>query len=88
VLFLLSRSFDLSAGVGIGLLVLQTWRFGEPTEILVGEVAMVLLVPFKKILDRHTHVTMLNNATLDKSLPDGGIGEENGLDKNATGLRR
>ena len=87
-LFLLSRNFDLSAGVGIGLLVLQTWRFGEPTEIRVGEVAIVLLVPFKKIMDKHTHVTILDDGLLENNLPDGHVGEENGLDKNTTKLHR
>jgi acyl phosphate:glycerol-3-phosphate acyltransferase len=87
-LYLLSRNFDLSAGVGIGLLVLQTWRFGEPTEILIGEVAIVLLVPFKKILDRHTHVTMLEDHTLGKNLPEGEVKSENGFNQHTTGLRK
>jgi glycerol-3-phosphate acyltransferase PlsY len=88
VLYGLTRHFDLSAGVGIGLLVLQTWRSGQPTEIVVGEVAIILLVPFKKILDRHTHVSILDSSLLENSLPDVHVEEKNGLDKNTTRLHR
>jgi glycerol-3-phosphate acyltransferase PlsY len=69
MLYLLTRHFDLSAGVGIALLVLQTWRFSEPTEILVGEVAIVLLVPFTKLLDRHPNVIILDDSTLENNPP-------------------
>jgi glycerol-3-phosphate acyltransferase PlsY len=88
VLYVLTRHFDLSAGVGIGLLVLQTWRFGQPTEILVGEVAIVLLVPFKKLLDRHSNVTMLDETPLENGLPAADTKEGNGLHTKTTGLHR
>jgi glycerol-3-phosphate acyltransferase PlsY len=88
VLYVVTRHFDLSAGVGIGLLVLQTWRFGQPTEILVGEVAIVLLVPFKKLLDRHTNISMLDESILENGLPAADTKEENGFHTKTTGLHR
>jgi glycerol-3-phosphate acyltransferase PlsY len=88
MLYLLTRHFDLSAGVGIALLVLQTWRLGQPTEILVGEVAIVLLVPFKKFLDRHPNVIILDDSTLENDLPVTDSEERNGFHKNPTGMHR
>jgi glycerol-3-phosphate acyltransferase PlsY len=69
VIYLLTRNFDLSAGIGVALLVFQTWRFGEPTEFLIGEIAIVLLVPIKKLLDRHQHVILLGNPPVENGLP-------------------
>jgi len=88
LIYLVTRHFDLSAGLGIALLVFQTWRFGQPAEILVGEVAIVLLVPFKKLLDRHSNVILLDEATLENGLPAADTKEENGLHTKTTGLHR
>ena len=88
VMYGITRHFDLSAGVGIAVLILQTWRFGQPAEILVGEVAIVLLVPFKKLLDRHDNVAMLDETTLENGLPVVHPEENNGFHKNTTGLHR
>lgn len=84
VLYLLTRNFDLCAGVGIALLVLQTLGFGEPTEILIGEVAIVLLVPIKKLLDRHQNMILLGNAPVKNDLPTVNSEEANNLHEHPT----
>ena len=88
VLYLLTRSFDLSAGVGIGLLVLQTWRFGEPPEVVIGEIALVLLVPIKKLLDKHQNVTLIGNAPEKEDLPAVKAEEKNGIADKRTQQHR
>ena len=56
LLYLITRHSDLSAGIGIGLLVLLIWVLGEPIELRVCAVAMILLVPAKTLLDRPRRV--------------------------------
>ena len=51
-LYLLTRHSDLSASVGIGLLVFLIWRSGEPMQLLVCSILMILSVPAKMLLDR------------------------------------
>jgi len=48
----------------------------------------VLLVPFKKLLDRHSNVTMLDETTQENGLPAVDTKEGNGLHTKTTGLHR
>jgi glycerol-3-phosphate acyltransferase PlsY len=51
VLYLVTRHSDLSASIGIGLLVLLMWVVDKPPQLLVCSVAMILSVPLKKAID-------------------------------------
>lgn len=81
VLYFLTRNFDISTGAGIALIVFQTWRLGEPPEFIIGEIAIVLLIPFKKLLDRHQNVTIPENTYIENGLPTANPKEANGFQK-------
>jgi acyl phosphate:glycerol-3-phosphate acyltransferase len=88
VLYLLMRNFDLSAGAGIALLVFLTWRFGGTPELILGEVAIVLLVPTKKFLDRLQAVPQIEDTSAETSLPAADTEAQNGFQENTTGIHR
>lgn len=56
LLFLITRHSDLSAGIGIGLLVLLLVARGQPLLLVVSAIGMVLTVPVKMLLDRPRRV--------------------------------
>jgi len=87
VLYLLTRNFDVSAGAGIALLVFQTYRFGGTPELILGEVALVLLVPGKKFLDRHQAALKIEEPSTENSLPTADTEAQNGFQEN-TSLHR
>jgi glycerol-3-phosphate acyltransferase PlsY len=52
LLFLVTRHSDLSAGVGIGLVVFLMWRWDEPRLLLISMIGLILSIPAKTLLDR------------------------------------
>jgi len=52
LLFLVTRHSDLSAGIGIGLLVLLLVVRGQPFLLVASAIAMILTIPAKMMLDR------------------------------------
>ena len=56
LLFLITRHSDLSAGVGIGLLVLLLVVRGQPALLVVSAIGMILTIPAKMMLDRPRRV--------------------------------
>jgi glycerol-3-phosphate acyltransferase PlsY len=49
--YLVSRNFDLSAGVGLGLIAVLAWSAHQPPILLAYAVLLFLSIPAKKILD-------------------------------------
>ena len=49
--YLVTRLFDLSAGIGLGLLVFLAWRAGESTAWVAYAGSMFVLIAIKKRLD-------------------------------------
>jgi glycerol-3-phosphate acyltransferase PlsY len=56
LLFLITRHSDLSAGIGIGLLVLLLVVRGQPFMLVASAIGMILTVPAKMMLDRPRRV--------------------------------
>jgi glycerol-3-phosphate acyltransferase PlsY len=56
LLFLATRNSDLSAGVGIGLMVLLMTLTGQPVGLMISTLVMILSVPAKQALDRPRRV--------------------------------
>ncbi len=56
--FLLTRNSDLSASIGIVLMLSLMWRDGQPPIVLLGALGMILFVPVKMLIDkpRRTHL--------------------------------
>jgi glycerol-3-phosphate acyltransferase PlsY len=52
LLYLVTRHSDLSASIGIGLLVFLMWRMGQPALLVLSTVVLILTVPAKMLLDR------------------------------------
>lgn len=51
-IYLITRHADLSAGIGIGLVVLLMVLLGLPTRLLAGTLILILSIPAKMLLDR------------------------------------
>jgi glycerol-3-phosphate acyltransferase PlsY len=50
LLYLLTRHSDLSAGIGVGLILLLLWVFDEPPVVILGSLGTILSIPGKKLL--------------------------------------
>ena len=61
--YLVTRTFDLSAGIGLGLLVLLAWRAGEPTAWVVYAGLLFVLIAIKKRLDLPRRRALMQSAT-------------------------
>jgi len=53
VAYIVTRSADLSAGLGCGVIALLLVIFKQPDTFLIYTVATLLFIPFKKFIDRH-----------------------------------
>jgi acyl phosphate:glycerol-3-phosphate acyltransferase len=54
--FLLTRQSDLSASLGIVLMLGLMWRQGQPSIVLLGALGMILFVPVKMLIDKPRRV--------------------------------
>lgn len=52
LLFLITRNSDLSAGVGVGLMILLMCLRGQPAGLVASMVGMILTIPLKTLWDR------------------------------------
>lgn len=82
--YLVTHSFDLSAGVGLGLLAALVWYFDEPRVLLGYAVVLFVLIPIKKIIDwprrrrllRKTQAETLATILANDLLEEPPLGEE------------
>ncbi|MBI4772295.1 MAG: glycerol-3-phosphate acyltransferase [Chloroflexi bacterium] len=51
IAYLLSRSFDFSAGISLGSLALLVWWLDKPRELLAYSILLFLTIPVKKAID-------------------------------------
>ena len=58
-----TRLFDLSAGIGLGLLVLLAWRAGEPTAWVVYAASLFVFIAIKKWLALPRRRALIRSAT-------------------------
>ncbi len=56
--FLLTRLSDLSASLGIVLMLGLMWRQGQPSIVLLGALGMILFVPVKMLIDKPRRVRL------------------------------
>lgn len=63
--YLLTHSFDLSAGVGLGLLAALVWYFNEPRVLLIYAVGLFISIPIKKIIDWPRRRRLLRKTRVD-----------------------
>ena len=61
--YLVTRFFDLSAGIGLGLLVFLAWRAGEPTAWVVYAGSLFVLIAIKKRIDLPRRRSLMHSAT-------------------------
>jgi glycerol-3-phosphate acyltransferase PlsY len=61
--YLVTRLFDLSAGIGLGLLILLAWRAGEPMASVVYAGSLFVLIAIKKRLDLPRRRALMQSAT-------------------------
>jgi glycerol-3-phosphate acyltransferase PlsY len=59
-LYLITRHSDISAGIGVGLMVLLMWVFRRPIAMPISIIVLILTVPAKKILDRPRELKIQN----------------------------
>ena len=52
LLFLMTRNSDVSAGVGVGLMILLMCLRGRPAGLVISMVGMILTIPAKTLWDR------------------------------------
>jgi len=61
LLYLITRHFDLSAGVGLGSLVFCLWKFRQPLTFIVYSIVLFLTIPIKKYWDfKHRVLTQVH----------------------------
>jgi glycerol-3-phosphate acyltransferase PlsY len=61
--YLVTRNFDLSAGIGLGLLVLLEWQAGAPTAWVAYAGSLFVMIAIKKWLDLPRRRALMHSAT-------------------------